>query len=630
VSLAGVPATRSTNFVNWLHRYLYESEGLVDDSTGILGDMIHSGITVVGRPRHKTLSEDATIRNRDAVVYAQTNRGVLHAFNYMTGHEIWGFIPPSIFQYRLKNLKFDSLGGWIDGNALTRIRSNPMVLLDGMLIARDVVHQNSVNTLLLGYLGHGGNGFYAMNISRMDSSTKDPVFEWAIENARYDNTGSAGMSAVKRWGKAADGGVGDGYDYRDLGLTIVPGVCFTPANVDNTIGVLPGGLGHRLGLGGDTQGKAFYFFNPTNGSIIKRIDSSSNTATGFEALPSTVLGMGISPIIYQENNSGKATTFYTADSEGNILRCDTTDSVSNWKLKNIFQLRTLGRTIAYEGSIATPPAENLPISIPRKMILARARNGHSWLFGGTSDLYAPGSDSSDARKIINGEQFIFGLNTNNIQNAGATERNQGMRPYVSVFNKRMRNLPYYAEGIPAEYRIYGRAYSYDDRIGVEYGKEDYGWLLRLRPKINAFTEAEYLSADPYLMNGVLYMATFIPLYAPTTDKVCANIGIGKLYALDPSTGLSVMPDRASVFLENVKIAGISGIPSEGRLLLSVKELRTEANRIIFDKFNNASEIGNALFMVDALGGKPVDPDSGPAEFDMEELVPIIEYWREKF
>ena len=621
-TLAEIPEKHSAKFKNWLLDY--EHNPSVADSVGILGDMVHSGITMVGKPKHKSLAGNSAINNRDAVVYVQTNRGVIHALNYMNGNEVWGFIPPNIFQHKLKNLKFDK-NDYIDGNGLTRVRSYPMVLLDGMLIAKDVEYQNAARTLLTGYLGYGGNGFYTMDITEMDASPKPPEFRWAIENARYyyDDGGHSVNERVKRWGEAAKTDISN-YDYTDLGLTIVPGVYFTPLGGGNdTIGVLPGGLGHKLGKG-DTQGKAFYFFNPANGSIMRKIDSSSNPSSGFDAPTDRSLGMGISPIIYYENGDSKAMAFYTADSEGNIMQCNMEgESLPHWKLKSLFQLRTLGTLFPYENGAAIPPAGDLAVAIPRKMLLARSRNNYTWLIGGTSNLYAPEIVSDDSNKLINAEQFIFGLNTNSLLKSA--ELNMGITPS----NGNVRKMPYYIDDIPAKYGKYGQPYNYDNELGINYGMGDYGWVLRLRPKFG-ITDAEYLSADPYLMNNILYIATFIPYAGSVSEEVCSDIGVSKLYTLDPSTGRSVIRDKPAITLENVKIVGMTGNQAKNRLVLSLKELKVDAKKEIFNNFSGTTEIGNGLFEIDAPGGKPFESGEGNPDFDFEELVPHAQYWSERF
>ena len=618
---ANIPKDYSSKFTDWLLEY--DNKSGLGDSVGILGDMVNSGITVVGPPKHKSLSNNSSINNRDAVVYVQTNRGVLHALNYMNGNEIWGFVPPNIFQYRLKNLKFDD-NVWINGNGLTRVSSNPMVLLDGMLIAKDVESQNTVKTVLTGYLGYGGNGFYAMDITEMNSATKEPVFLWAIENARYNEiaAGTANNDNIKRWGEASKGNVSN-YDYTDLGLTIVPGVSFNPASGGaDTIGVLPGGLGHKLGVN-DTQGKAFYIFNPTNGSVLRKIDSNSNSSTGFDAPPGRKLGMGVSPIIYHENGLKKAIGFFTADSEGNIFQSNIErESYQNWKLKSIFQLRTLGPSFPYENETAPPPGD-LAVAIPRKMLLAKSKTNYIWLLGGTSDLSAPGSNTEDSKKIINEEQFLFGLNVNNLN--GSNELNSGITPS----NKNIRKLPYYSDGIPGKYGDYGQPYSHNADIGIKYGMDDYGWVLRLRPKFGV-TEAEYLSANPYLFNNILYIATFIPFAGTNSDEICTDIGVGKLYALDPSTGLSVIPDKPAIVLDNIKIVGITGNPSTNRLVLSLKELTGDSKNEISSNFDGPNDIGNGLFEIDAPAGSPYDPGNANPNLGYEELVPHVQYWSERF
>ena len=618
----------AVKFDNWLRRF--DGTPIYGEAAGALGDMVNSGITVVGPPRNDSLKNDPNhgIRSRDSVVYIQTNRGALHAFNYMTGHEVWGFYPPNIFQHKIKDMKFTSTNSYIEGNGLTQVKSNSMVLLDGMLIARDCENNGAVKTLLTGYLGNGGNGFYTMNITEMDSSNKPPTFEWAIENARYGETGTYSVGdRVKRWGAAAVGDVSN-YDYTDLGLTVVPGVYFTPNGDPETIGVLPGGLGHVFG---QSQGRAFYFFDPTNGSIRKKIDMNSVPSTGLEMPAGEKLGMAISPVLFHENARNKAIAFYTADSEGNIFKCNTDGvSLQNMKMKSIFQLKTIGPLIPYEGSVTNPAPAGQAIAIPRKMTLLRAKTSQLWLFGGTSNIGAPGSDIDDTKKIINGEQFIFGLNTKNILES--SEVDSGIAPLPAILGGKMRYNTYYEDGMPAKYGSYGQSYRYDDNIGVTEGMGDYGWILRLRPKMGV-TDNEYLSANPFFMNNVLYFATFVPYIGQTSQEACSDIGIAKLYAIDPSTGLSVNSADQAVLLENIKIAGLSGSPISNRLVLSIKELKLNAHNAIFNSTlssRNINDIGNYLYEIDGFGdGYQVG--GGAANLNgYEELIPLVQYWRERF
>jgi len=455
-----------------------------------------------------------------------------------------------------------------------------------------------------------------MDITNMDAQSRNPVFEWAIENPRYSNSNAT----LIRWGKAASSR-GVYTMYSDLGLTLNPGVYFTPANSGGqTVGVLPGGLGHNFGSGNDTQGRAFYIFNPTDGSLLHTI---FNENSGFLCpTNSDRVGMGISPIVYQENSAKETIAFYTADSDGNIFKCDTTVGFyTQWKMKSFFQFQTIGKQ--FENNVGNPVPAGKTVVVPRRMLLARAKPGQLWLFGGTSDLHGPGSYENDSRKIINLEQFLFGLHTNRI-----TASIQQNYRKITPGDTDIRQLPYYVDDIPAEYGRYGRPYSPNTNTGINFGMNDFGWVLRLRPKFGT-TEAEYLSADPVLLNDVLYFATFIPRSGLRSQEACSNVGVGKLYALDPSTGHSLLSNGPAIVLDNVKISGMTGNSAENRLTLSIKELKPQSAQSIRAKFNNVVELASGLIEITAPLGSINNPGGEP-DLDFEEIVPHVQYWRDKF
>ena len=96
--------------------------------------------------------------------------------------------------------------------------------------------------------------------------------------------------------------------------------------------------------------------------------------------------MAIAPVTYLEDSETKHTTgFYTADSEGNVMYCDTTEPVGDWSLKSVFQLRTTSDAIV--------PDE--PVAIPHALLVAETSAQAQWVFGGTADLMAP--DTSEER-----------------------------------------------------------------------------------------------------------------------------------------------------------------------------------------------------------------------------------------
>jgi Tfp pilus tip-associated adhesin PilY1 len=433
---------------------------------------------------------------------------------------------------------------------------------------------------MLGALGWGGNGFYAMDVTAAGST---PSFLWAIDNARYAERESNLLDGVKRWGNAA-GGVKINYDYSDLGLTIVAPELFSTDTAD--VGFIPGGLGYNFGA--DNHGKAFYIFNPQNGEIIKKIDNNN----GYIGPGS--LGMGVAPVVYFMQG-GKTIEFFTGDSEGNVLYCNTTEAPENWNLKSIFRLRT--------------EHDDNPVALTKALEIGKASDGNRWLFGGTSDLMVP--DFSEARTLRNDEQHIFGLNLTKAMNESTPVT---LSDLVSL--KYLKTSP----DIEPSYGETGNQNSVQS--------EDPGWTLKLRPKLphdTDPTDAEYVVTSPFLYNGVLYVSTFVPRTRhPDDQEQCRDVGDGKLYALDPLTGGSQWKNgtEQALLFKDIKIVGISS--SRGNLFLGIKILKPGASQ------NLSSEIGDYKFHASNTVLEIPPAKVKRAKPKLKTKIPHLQYWRESF
>ncbi|MDR1048795.1 MAG: hypothetical protein LBL51_03485, partial [Synergistaceae bacterium] len=602
-------------FRKWLLEFEETRAGgtLAEDSP--LGDPEHSGITVVDRGK---LPNSAIPADRRAKIYMQTNRGSLHAFDYETGDEDWAFIPPNIFQGRLKNLKFLTESGsdvWYDGNGYQTILSKPLTLLDGMLSAGDIRARGSDGTLLIGNLGWGGNGFYAMDITTPGGI---PNFLWAIDNARYADAESNLQNGVKRWGKAAGGPVG--YDYGDLGLTVVAAEILQAKRNGSakSVGFLPGGLGYKYGQNGDTQGRAFYVFDPENGEILKKFTNDS----GF-AQPAGVtdrkLGMGIAPlVVLGDPATGEAREVFTGDSEGNVLYAPVSEDIGSWTLKSVFQVKTVKWNPApYAGTIVKPEgfAPGQPVAVTRALELARsAGTKDRWVFGGTSNLNVP--DYQSGRKLTNNQQFIFAANLTKIESDLPGAAIDNLIPLLYLASD---------DTMPS--------YGHRNTEQVKIPEGAYGWYLLLRPKLENPThptDAEYVTTSPFLYSGVLYVSTFISRSRNQNEKeMCPELGDSKLYAFNPMTGRSAWPSgKQALVLDNVKVAGLSIL--NGKMFFSVKVLSQGALTRLSDRLGSdvsgfAVRGDNVAFEIDALN---YSPGGGYSVEDPE--IPHVQYWKERF
>jgi type IV pilus assembly protein PilY1 len=127
-----------------------------------LGDIISSSPIFVRRPAFgysDTLEADdysdfrRDNEDRDAVVYAGANDGMLHAFDADTGRERLAFMPSPVF----KNLTSLSQGNYTH-----------KFFVDGAPNMGDAIIDGDWHTVLVGGLNRGGQGIYALDITDPD------------------------------------------------------------------------------------------------------------------------------------------------------------------------------------------------------------------------------------------------------------------------------------------------------------------------------------------------------------------------------------------------------------------------------------------------------------------------------
>jgi hypothetical protein len=123
----------------------------------VLGDIIHSNPEYVGAPDGDyTDSDYITFKNdnasRSPTVYVGANDGMLHAFNATNGQERWAYVPSMLIP-KLKQL-------------VTRPYPHTYYV-DGGITVRDAKTTNAGwRTVLVGSLGAGGRGIYALDVTK--------------------------------------------------------------------------------------------------------------------------------------------------------------------------------------------------------------------------------------------------------------------------------------------------------------------------------------------------------------------------------------------------------------------------------------------------------------------------------
>ncbi len=166
-----------------------------------MGDIYHSQLVVVGPPvadtaftntrqesywrsknNYSTWARSGNLANRDEVLYAGSNSGMLHAIDTKTGVEKWAFIPPLIAPnlplVMNTNLNQPEGGG-----------SNAIFGVDGSIVQHDVylkapgATKHDWHTILFVPYGRGGSGFSVLDVTDPDK----PLHWYSIYNDIINN-----------------------------------------------------------------------------------------------------------------------------------------------------------------------------------------------------------------------------------------------------------------------------------------------------------------------------------------------------------------------------------------------------------------------------------------------------------
>jgi type IV pilus assembly protein PilY1 len=254
-----------------------EKEAIITDihgigKTWIMGDVLHSEVAVIHY-------------DKETVLYAGTNGGMMHAFKDSDGSELWGFIPYEQLE-RLKNLS----------------DSNPVH--DYFTDGSPVVYENTTSSQKILFFGErrGSSNYYALDVSDYNN----PIFKYKIGP---DALGAASETLGQSWGTAKK-------------VTLA-----TSKTTTEEAFLLPGGYDENQDKdepeGTDSVGRAIFSVKVDTGAI-----SSLNINAGSE---SSMTHSIVAPVQSVDSNSdGIANHVYAADLGGNLFAFQDDDKDASW------------------------------------------------------------------------------------------------------------------------------------------------------------------------------------------------------------------------------------------------------------------------------------------------------------
>ncbi|MEQ8992444.1 MAG: PilC/PilY family type IV pilus protein [Pseudomonadales bacterium] len=379
-------------------------------SDGLLGDIVNSSPVFVGAPRainrdqrpyptDDLYSQFASAQaTRTPVVYVGANDGMLHGFNGVTGDELFAFVPNKII---------DSSQG--HKNPLDLFTSpfyqhryyvdlSPRLNDVYMRSSRSAVGK-SWNTVLLGGLGVGGKGFFALNVTRPDTTYASEVA--ASSAVLWEFTDEDDTYPVNSSGTPLGGFVGAitdplGAPVKDLGYAVSQPVV-AMSNVDDGgspsrrewVALFGNGPNSTAGIA-----KLFVLFldrglNGWGSGDFVKLD----TGFGVQSPPHPLAGypnyVG-TPAAVDTDLNGTVDRVYAGDRLGNLFRFDLSDTdPGNWTVTRLF-------TATYDdgGTETVQPIVTEPLVIRHP-----TERGFLVIFGTGSYVTRSDADSSDIQSI---------------------------------------------------------------------------------------------------------------------------------------------------------------------------------------------------------------------------------------
>jgi type IV pilus assembly protein PilY1 len=323
---------------------------------GLLGDIVNSSPVFVGAPR--SINRDqapypiddlystfaAEKANRTPLVYVGANDGMLHGFHAAEGHELFAYVP---------NKLIDGTRGY--RNALNQFTSpfyqhkyfvdlTPR-LNDVYIRTPSSLTTKQWRTLLMGGLGAGGKGFYALDVT-------DPSIYGSESAARaavlWEFTDEDDTYPVDADGEPLGGSVGAitdplGNPVKDLGYAMtLPTIAMsnvpdagTPVR-NEWIAVFGNGQNSTAGIA-----KLFVAFVDKgidgwqDGDVVK-IDTGFGVPISPHPLTGFPNGLG-TPTAVDTDLNGTVDLVYAGDRLGNLFRFDLRDpDPTKWKSTRVF------------------------------------------------------------------------------------------------------------------------------------------------------------------------------------------------------------------------------------------------------------------------------------------------------
>jgi type IV pilus assembly protein PilY1 len=542
------------------------------------------------------------------MIFIGDNDGMLHAFNDCDGSEAWAFVPPDV----LKNLQYipgSTHAYFVDSSASVYIYDKN----HNGTIETDVSNNDKV-ILIVGLRRGGGSNivpatgmYYALDVS----DPANPQYLWKMSNTVSPsgvNTDYAELGeswSEPKIGKIKVGTsdkivafIGGGYDNLNEDSRYGNTQTFTGTG---TVTMTESGGGSITSTGtsapNNPKGRAIYIVEiaTLDTSGVPSFVNSGWKVWGYTDNTNMTFSIPSEMLALDTNFDGYLDRLYAGDAGGNMWRADlSSTSTGAWTVNRIFSAdpgadATNGRKMFYK-----------PSAIIEQLMVGSQIVPQVTVYFGTGDREHPLNTAIVDRfySVIDKQQTT----ANNIRESNL----------MDVTLDQLQTTT-----------IQSGTGSVADILSRLTATTNYGWYIQLNEN-----SGEKVLAPPVVLNGVVYFTTFAPGASVVTDPCQpANLGTGRMYAVDYKTGEAVLNyDRSNdgqyATLHNASTGNARATAVTGQVLQRSDRKQTIGSSIPSGVVLVVSASGETALFVGSGGAMPKQkPKKGGAI--------VQEYWRQK-
>ncbi len=345
-------AYTSTQIVDFLRGdRTNEGASALRQRSTVLGDIVHS------RPYY-------VADNTDPTVFVGSNDGMLHAINVADGTERWAYVPSMLIS-KLKTLAYSP------ADAALPFAHDYFV--DGQI---NIATLSSGVRVLIGGLGAGGKGLYAVDISTLTAATEADVAAkilWEITPTTVNYaTPTVHTSAAATTASATA--------YSKLGYTYGTPLLVTINNGGTAMDAVIIGNGYDSAATGESY---LYVINAATGALIKAIQAGTAGAANPNGLSN--------PVALDTDSNGYIDRVYAGDLNGTMWKFDlSSTTVSSWSASALL-VTSPAQPITTTPGIASHPNGGYMVSFGTGKIFTGAFGTYNhatatWTTASTGDL----------------------------------------------------------------------------------------------------------------------------------------------------------------------------------------------------------------------------------------------------